>query len=356
MDGMLDTGADLLGCSAAPRSMARDPLSTSYKGQVDNLGEATRGICTGVTPGTRVTHLASPVGTRRGLFFGWVGVLLFSGTVVATRFAVRELDATFIALGRALVAGLLAAAVLWARRAPLPSRAQWRRIALVAGGVVVGFPWLITLALRTMPAAHGAVIVGLLPMATSVLAVIRGGERPSPAFWAASGAGLLGILVFASTRGAHGLGQADLLALGAVLLGAIGYCEGGLLAREMPAAHVICWALVLSAPFLAPPTAWVVTRVGVSAGPAAWAGFAYVAVLSMFLGFFAFYRGMAEAGIARVSQIQLAQPICSLVWSALFLGEHIDASTALAALFVVGCVLVTSRTRVRVAYAVPEAP
>ena len=296
------------------------------------------------------------MGSRRGLFFGWVGMLLFSGTVVATRFAVRDLDATFVALGRALVAAVLAACVLRVRRAPWPSRKQWRGLALVAGGVVVGFPWLITLALRTMPASHGAVIIGLLPMATSVLAVIRGGERPSSAFWLASGAGLVGIVVFASTRGAQGLGQADLLALGAAVLGGIGYCEGGLLAREMPAPHVICWALVLSAPFLALPTAAVVARVGISAGPAAWAGFAYVAVLSMFLSFFAFYRGMSEAGIARVSQIQLAQPFCSLVWSALFLGEHIDASTVLAALFVVGCVLVTSRTRVRVAYAVPEAP
>jgi drug/metabolite transporter (DMT)-like permease len=283
-------------------------------------------------------------------------MLMFSGTVVATRFAVRELDATFIALGRALVAAALAGGVLWARRAPWPSRRQWGRIGLVAAGVVVGFPWLITLALRTMPAAHGAVIIGLLPMATSVLAVVRAGERPSPAFWLASGAGLVGILVFASTRGAHGIGEADLLALGAVVLGGIGYCEGGLLAREMPAAHVICWALVLSAPFLALPTLWVASRVGLSAGPVAWIGFAYVAVLSMFLGFFAFYQGMSEAGIARVSQIQLAQPVCSLVWSALLLGERIDAATSLAALFVVGCVLVTSRTRVRVAYAVPEAP
>ena len=296
------------------------------------------------------------MGTRRGLFFGWLGMLLFSGTVVATRFAVRDLDATFIALGRALVAAVLAACVLWVRGAPWPRRNQWRRLVLVAGGVVVGFPWLITLALRTMPASHGAVIIGLLPMATSVLAVMRGGERPSPAFWLASAAGLVGIVVFASTRGAHGLGQADLLALGAVVLGGIGYCEGGLLAREMPPAHVICWALLVSAPFLALPTAWVVARVGISAGPAAWAGFAYVAVLSMFLGFFAFYRGMSEAGIARVSQIQLAQPICSLIWSAMFLGERIDAATVLAAVFVVGCVLVTSRTRVRVAYAVPEAP
>ena len=296
------------------------------------------------------------MGTRRGLFFGWLGMLVFSGTVVATRFAVRELDATFIALGRALVAAVLAAAVLLARGAPWPRRHQWGRIALVAGGVVVGFPWLITLALRTMPAAHGAVIVGLLPMVTSVLAVRRAGERPSPAFWLASLAGLFGILVFASTRGAHGLDQADLLALGAVVLGGIGYTEGGVLAREMPAVHVICWALVLSAPFLALPTAWVVWRVGLSAGPVAWLGFAYVSVLSMFLGFFAFYRGMAEAGIARASQIQLAQPVCSLIWSALFLGEHIDVTTAVAAVFVVGCVLVTSRTRVRVVYAVPEAP
>ena len=318
-------------------------------------GQRTPGLCCRRSRGV-VREASSPVGTRRGLFFGWLGMLLFSGTVVATRFAVRELDATFIALGRALVAAVLAASVLWVRRAPWPRRDQWSRIALVAAGVVVGFPWLITLALRTMLAAHGAVIVGLLPMATSVLAVVRGRERPSPAFWMAGGAGLLGILVFASTRGAHALGEADLLALAAVVLGAIGYCEGGLLAREMPAAHVICWALVLSAPFLALPTAWVVARAGVSAGPAAWAGFAYVAVLSMFLGFFAFYRGMSEAGIARVSQIQLAQPICSLVWSALFLGERIDVSTALAAVFVIACVLVTSRTRVRVAYAVPEAP
>jgi drug/metabolite transporter (DMT)-like permease len=285
-----------------------------------------------------------------------VGVLLFSGTVVATRFAVRELDATFIALGRALVAAVLAAGVLRARRAPLPSRAQWRRIALVSGGVVVGFPWLITLALRTMPAAHGAVIIGLLPMVTSVLAVLRGGERPSPAFWLASAAGLLGILAFASTRGAHGLDRADLLALGAVVLGAIGYCEGGLLAREIPAAHVICWALVLAAPFLVLPMVLTIARTGLSGGPVAWLGFAYVAVMSMFLSFFAFYRAMAEAGIARVSQIQLAQPILSVLWSAAFLGEQIDAATGVAALFVVACVLVTSRTRVRIAYPVPEAP
>jgi drug/metabolite transporter (DMT)-like permease len=292
---------------------------------------------------------------RRGLFLGWLGVLGFSGTLVFTRLAVRELDPTFVALGRALVAAALAAIVLRWRRAPWPARSQWPRLGLVAAGVVVGFPWLITLALRTMPAAHGAVIVGLLPAATSVLAVLRGGERPSAAFWVASAAGLAGIFAFAATRGAHGLDRADWLALGAVLLAAVGYCEGGLLAREMPATQVICWALVFSGPVLLVPAALSLLRSGAAAGPLAWLGFAYVAVVSMFLAFFAFYRGMAEAGIARVSQLQLSQPVLTLLWSGLFLGERIDTATVGAALFVVLCVLVTLKTRVRVPYAVSEA-
>jgi drug/metabolite transporter (DMT)-like permease len=296
------------------------------------------------------------VGTGRGLLFGWLGVLGFSGTLVATRLAVHELDATFVGLGRAVVAALLAALVLRWRRAPWPTRSQLPRLLAVALGVVVGFPWLITLAMRTMPAAHGAVIVGLLPMATSVLAVTRAGERPSLGFWLASLAGLLGVVAFAVSRGAGGLDTADLLALGAVLLGGMGYCEGGLLARQMLAEHVICWALLLASPFLGVATLLTALRTGVSAGPVAWLGFAYLATVSMFLGFFAFYRGMAEAGIARVSQIQLAQPVFTLLWSALILGERVDPATVAAALFIVGCVLVTLKTRVRTVGAIPEAP
>ena len=282
------------------------------------------------------------MGTRRGLLYGWLGVLGFSGSLVATRFAVRELDPSFVGLGRAMAGAVLAAVVLRWRRAPLPSRAQVPRLLAVALGVVVGFPWLISLAMRTMPAAHGAVIVGLLPMATSVLAVIRAGERPSLGFWMASVAGLVGVLAFAVTRGAGGLDRADLLALGAVILGGLGYCEGGLLAREMPPAHVICWALILASPFLAVATTVTALRAGVSAGPVAWLG--------------VFYRGMAEAGIARVSQIQLAQPVLTLLWSALLLGERVDPATIAAALFIVGCVLVTLKTRVRTVGAIPEAP
>ena len=296
------------------------------------------------------------MGTRRGLLYGWLGVLGFSGSLVATRFAVRELDPSFVGLGRAMAGAVLAAVVLRWRRAPLPSRAQVPRLLAVALGVVVGFPWLISLAMRTMPAAHGAVIVGLLPMATSVLAVIRAGERPSLGFWMASVAGLVGVLAFAVTRGAGGLDRADLLALGAVILGGLGYCEGGLLAREMPPAHVICWALILSSPFLAVATTVTALRAGVSAGPVAWLGFFYLAAISMFLAFFVFYRDMAEAGIARVSQIQLAQPVLTLLWSALLLGERVDPATIAAALFIVGCVLVTLKTRVRTVGAIPEAP
>jgi drug/metabolite transporter (DMT)-like permease len=293
------------------------------------------------------------VGIRRGLLLGWLGVIGFSGSLVATRVAVRELDPTFVGLGRAAAGAALAALVLRAQRAAWPTRLQWPRLALVAVGVVVGFPWLISLAMRTMPAAHGAVIVGLLPMATSVLAVSRAGERPSLGFWLASAAGLLGVVAFALSRGAGGLDRADLLARGAVLLGGVGYCEGGVLAREMPPAQVICWALVLASPFLAVGTAVTALRTGVSAGPLAWLCFAYLAAVSMFLAFFAFYRAMAEAGIARVSQIQLAQPVLTLLWSALFLGEHIDAATVAAALFIVGCVLVTLKTRVRSIRPVP---
>jgi drug/metabolite transporter (DMT)-like permease len=141
-----------------------------------------------------------------------------------------------------------------------------------------------------------------------------------------------------------------------VLLGGVGYCEGGLLAREMPPEHVICWALLLASPFLAIAAALAALHSRVSAGPLAWLCFAYLSTVSMFLGFFAFYRGMAEAGIARVSQIQLAQPVFTLLWSALILGEHVDPPTVAAALFIVGCVLVTLKTRVRTVGTVPEAP
>ena len=183
---------------------------------------------------------------------GLIGVLGFSGSLPATRVAVEELDAAFVGLGRAVVAAALGAVLLLLLRQPRPRRDQLGRLALVALGVVIGFPLFTALALRELSSAHGAVIVGLLPAATAGMAVVRAGERPSRGFWLASGAGLVAVLGFAATQGA-GLPQpADGLVLAAVALGALGYAEGGALARELGGWQTICWALVISMPVVAP--------------------------------------------------------------------------------------------------------
>jgi len=261
-----------------------------------------------------------------------------------TRHAVEELDATFVGLGRALVAAALAGALLAIRREPLPDRRDLPRFAAVALGVVIGFPLFSTLALRHLEAAHASVIVGLLPAATAVFAVLRAGERPTRAFWVAAAAGLVAVLVFAATQGVSGLAPADLLVLAAVASAGLGYAEGGVLARRYGGWQVICWALVFTAPFLVLPTALSAGDLGhVSA--TVWLCFAYVSVISMFLGFFAWYHGLALGGVAKIGQTQLAQPVLTLAWAALLLGEHVSASMIIAALAIIACVLATQRTR-----------
>lgn len=264
--------------------------------------------------------------------------------------AVGEIDGAVVGLGRGVVAAVLAAAVLLATRQPVPPRRLWGRLAVVSLGVVLGFPLFSALALRAVPASHGAVVVGLLPAATAAMATLRAGERPSPAFWASSLLGLAAVVSFAAAMGAGLPRPADGLLLLAVALGALGYAEGGALAREMGAWQVICWALVMAAPFLAPVVLSRVLEGGLSASPAAWAGFAYVSVVSQFLGFFAWYRGLAMGGVARVGQLQLAQPVLTLAWSALLLGERPSAWTAVAAAAVLASVALTQRARVRVVH------
>jgi len=278
---------------------------------------------------------------------GLLGVLGFSFTLPATRVAVEGLDPVFIGLGRAAVAALpatLLIAFVW--REPLPNRRTVVRLGAVALGVVFGFPLLSALALRSLTSAHSAVIVGLLPAATAVMAVARAGERPSAGFWLASGAGLVAVLAFAATQGAGAPSGADLLVLGAVALGAVGYAEGGALARELGGARVICWALVLSVPITLP----VGLAAGISGGLDApaddWLGFAYVSLVSMLLAFFAWYAALARGGVAKTGQVQLVQPLLTLVWSAALLGEHVGPATIAAALAVVASVLATQRARV----------
>ncbi|HEY8685230.1 MAG TPA: DMT family transporter, partial [Chloroflexota bacterium] len=268
------------------------------------------------------------------LLLGSLAVLLFSFTLPATRVAVPVFGTTVVGLGRSLVGGILAGAFLLLRHERFPDRRYWGRLALVSCGVAVGFPLFISLALNHVTSAHSAVIVGMLPASTAVLSVVRAGERPSLGFWLAAGFGLIAVIGFAVIQGAGRPQPADVLVLIAVLMGALGYAEGGALAREIGGWRVISWALVLAVPILAPVVGLSLLHSTVHPTAGAWLGFCYVAVVSTYLGFFPWYRALALGGVARISQIQLAQPVLTLVWSALLLGEHIDAGTMVAAALV----------------------
>ncbi|MER7008118.1 DMT family transporter [Dactylosporangium sp. NPDC000555] len=286
-------------------------------------------------------------GAITGAALGALGVLCFSMSLPATRLAVAHLDAWFVAFGRAVGAGLLAVAYLAIVRAPRPTCGQRRRLAVVALGVVAGFPLFTSLALQTSTAAHGAVVIAVLPAVTAGFAVLRARERPAPAFWLAGAAGLLAVLAFLALSGAvsGAAGPADLFLLAAVVLCGLGYAEGGALSRELGGARTICWALVLALPFTTAVTAVAALRHPPHAPAVAWAGLGYLTAVSMFLGFFAWYGGLARGGVARVGQIQLAQPVLTMAWSALLLHERVPPIAAAAAVAVLACVALTQRLR-----------
>ena len=274
-------------------------------------------------------------------------MLAFSLSLPFTRVAVGELDPWFVAFARAVGAAALAGAYLAVTGARRPEPGQWRRLAVVALGVVVGFPLFTSLALTTQTSAHGAVVVTVLPAMTAVFAVFRAGERPPLLFWAASGTGLVAVLAFLILTGAvHGsLTVADPYLLAAVVLCGLGYAEGGALSRTLGGARTICWALVIALPVTVPITAVAAVVHPPHAGAGAWAAFGYVTVVSMFLGFFAWYAGLARGGVARVGQIQLVQPVLTLIWSALLLGERVAPSAIAAATAVLLCFTVSQRAR-----------
>jgi drug/metabolite transporter (DMT)-like permease len=290
------------------------------------------------------------------VLLGFLGVLAFSFTLPATRVAVEQLDPTFVGIGREAFAAIPAGLILLVTRAPLPSRAQLRRVAVVAFGVVFGWPLFTAIALQGLTSAHSAVIVGILPAATAVAAVLRAGERPARSFWLASLAGLIAVLAFAASQGAGLPSTGDLLILVAVALSAIGYAEGGALARELGGWQVICWAVLLSAPLTVPIALVAGAGSELHADTDAWLGFAYVAGVSALLGFFPWYAGLARGGVAKIGQIQLVQPLLTLAWSAALLGEDVNAITLFAAVLVVLCVVGTQRTRVDQAPLVTSQP
>ncbi|GAB3559913.1 DMT family transporter [Arthrobacter alkaliphilus] len=269
--------------------------------------------------------------------------------------AVGGLSPLFIGSGRAVVAAILAASALALTRQRLPRGRQWARLALVAAGIVVGFPLLTSFALTTVPASHGAVVIALLPAATATAAVLRGRDRPPIAFWLVTGVGAVAAIAFAVAQSGNaaqsgGFGQAgwaDVLLLGAVIAAAIGYAEGGLLARELGAWQTVSWALVMASPLMAGLAALSMSQQPPAASPLQWVAFAYLGVVSMFFGFFAWYRGLAIGPMAKVSQIQLIQPVMSICWAALLLGESLDLTTVIGGLAVIVCAGAAVRVRLQ---------
>ncbi|MFT2816957.1 DMT family transporter [Leifsonia sp. A12D58] len=295
------------------------------------------------------TRIISPVISRShaGLWWGLVGIMAFSFTVPFTRIALGGLSPLFIGSGRAVVAAVLAATALALTKQRLPRGIQWARLAVVAGGVVIGFPLLTSFALTTAPASHGAVVIALLPAATAVMAVIRGKERPAVSFWVMAVVGAVVAITFASLQGG-GFAQpttSDLLLFGAVVAAAIGYAEGGLLARELGAWQTVSWALVLASPLMIGLTIVAAVQQPPAGSQTEWAAFAYLAVVSMFLGFFAWYRGLAIGPMTQVSQVQLVQPVLTILWAFLLLHEDLSWATILGGLAVILCAGIAVRVR-----------
>jgi drug/metabolite transporter (DMT)-like permease len=279
----------------------------------------------------------------KGLWLGLLGVVIFAMTLPMTRLAVGSTEApqlppSFVTAGRAALAGVLSIAYLLLTRASWPPRRVWPALLLCAAGTVLGFPLFVALALREVDAMHAAVVTGLLPLATAAIAALAFRQRPSTGFWVCALLGSALVLAFAALAGQGRLSAADGALLLAVLSAAVGYVAGASVSRELRPEQVICWVLVLSLPLTAP--AMLATWPQHPASAAAWGGFAYVTLFSMWLGFFAWYRGLALGGTVRVSQVQLLQPFLALLFAVPVLGEKLEAVTLLFSLAVIGTVFV----------------
>lgn len=286
---------------------------------------------------------------RRALFWGLLGVTLFAATLPMTRLAVGgteapQLSPWFVTFGRAAVAGVLSVFyLLWQRQRGslnVPQRNEWPLVGMTAFGVIVGFPLFLALALRYVPSTHGAVVTALLPLSTAVLGALWFRQRPSKGFWACAvlGSGL--VLTYMVWRaGGFYLGAANIFLIIAMTTGAFGYIGGARLTPRLGAEQVICWVLVSCLPLTVPLAWWFAPADFAAIVPAAWMGFAYVALFSMWIGFFAWYRALA-LGAVRVSQIQLVQPFLSLLFAVPLAGERLDGVTLVFALAVIGTVYV----------------
>ncbi len=272
---------------------------------------------------------------NQGLLLGFLGVLVFSFTLPVTRLIVPFMDPVFIGLGRSVIAALVAVLILFIRKQPLPTRRQAILLLITASGVVWGFPILSALGMQTVPASHGSVVTGLLPLLTVVFSTLITKERPSVGFWLVALLGAALVITYSLLQGGAELHRGDIYLFGSSLIGALGYAVGGKVSREIGGWQVICWALVLSFPVTA-TGAYYFKPVDLFDFPAfVYAGFLYLALASQLFGFFFWNKGLVLGGIARVSQVQLLQPFLSILAAIVILGENVDVLTCLFALAVI---------------------
>ena len=291
---------------------------------------------------------------RLGLLLGFVGMAIFGGTLPATRLAVSQIDPITLTSLRTAIAGLCSLVLLVVLRRPLPPRALWPQLALTMLCVAVLFPLLMSMGMQTVDASHGGVVLGILPIATALVAVAITRERPRPLFWIASVAGAALVIAFSLRQGGGTFSTGDLLLFAAVAVSAIGYAFSGRLTSQMPGWEVISWVLVIALP-LSIPAATLTMPADIShISLKPWLGLLYVALFSQWIGFFAWNAGMAMGGIARVSQTQLLQPFVTFALAALFNDDTITLQILLFAAAVVVTVAISTRTRAKAAPASPQ--
>jgi drug/metabolite transporter (DMT)-like permease len=288
--------------------------------------------------GTTSTATNPALDKTGGWINGFIGVLIFSGSLPATRLAVLEFDPVFLTVMRAAIAGVLAVGLLLFFKQRRPARQQWLSLLIVALGVVLGFPLLTALALQHVTSAHSIVFVGLLPLATAMFGVLRGGERPRPVFWIFSILGSALVVGFALSQGLSASPTGDLLMLAAILACGLGYAEGAKLSRSLGGWQVICWALVVSLPPMALLSLWLAPASFANISASAWMCLGYVSLFSMLIGFVFWYRGLAQGGIAAVGQLQLLQPFFGLALAGTLLHEQVSVGMLGVTLGVIVCV------------------
>lgn len=275
---------------------------------------------------------------RSGWINGFIGVLIFSASLPATRVAVLEFDPVFLTLIRAVLASVLAIALLLVFREKRPQRSDLTSLAITSFGVVIGFPLFTALALQHITSAHSIVYIGLLPLSTAIFGVLRAGDTPKPAFWIFSILGSVFVAGFALTQDVGSSWIGDILMLIAIIICGLGYAEGGKLSRTLGGWQVICWALVLALPIMLPLSIYYMPVTFENISQPAWISVAYVSMFSMLIGFVFWYRGLALGGVASVGQLQLLQPFFGLILAATLLGENVNWLMGLVCLAVVFCV------------------